>query len=79
MALSSPAAAALTNGSLLLEGGRADEGRYQCVATLQGVGTILSRIARVSFQGKEMGDRVPFYGGDGWGGGGGLRGDGLGP
>jgi len=45
------AQAALANGSLVLEGTRAEAGRYQCEATIPGIGTILSRIARVSFQG----------------------------
>jgi hypothetical protein len=61
VALASPSV--LANGTLLLEGGRADEGRYQCAATLQGTGTILSRIARVSFQGeKRVLNRVSFQG-----------------
>ncbi len=45
----------LSNGSLVLEGGRADTGRYQCRATLPSIGTILSRVARVSFQGRKGG------------------------
>jgi hypothetical protein len=45
----------LSNGSLVLEGGRADTGRYQCRATLPSIGTILSRVARVSFQGRIVG------------------------
>uniref|UniRef100_H3D9L6 DCC netrin 1 receptor n=1 Tax=Tetraodon nigroviridis TaxID=99883 RepID=H3D9L6_TETNG len=47
----------LANGSLLVENvmhsrhHRPDEGEYQCLATLEGLGSIVSRVARVSVAG----------------------------
>lgn len=48
----------LANGSLLVQNvmhsrhHRPDEGEYQCLATLDGLGSIVSRVARVSVAGK---------------------------
>lgn len=48
----------LANGSLLVQNvvhsrhHRPDEGSYQCLATLEGVGAIISRTARVTVSGK---------------------------
>ena len=36
----------LSNGSLLIEG-HPDEGDYRCLATVGGIGSILSRSARI--------------------------------
>lgn len=54
----------LANGSLLVHNvmhsrhHRPDEGEYQCLATLDGLGSIVSRVARVSVAGKT--DLHPF-------------------
>lgn len=48
----------LTNGSLLVQNvlhsrhHRPDEGAYQCLATLEGVGAIVSRTAKVTVAGE---------------------------
>lgn len=48
----------LANGSLLVQNvmhsrhHRPDEGEYQCLATLEGLGSIVSRTARVTVAGK---------------------------
>lgn len=50
----------LANGSLLVQNvmhsrhHRPDEGQYQCLATLDGVGSIVSRVARVTVAGKRL-------------------------
>lgn len=50
----------LTNGSLLVQNvvhsrhHRPDEGEYQCIATLDGLGSIVSRTARVTVAGKTL-------------------------
>uniref|UniRef100_A0A674MP92 DCC netrin 1 receptor n=1 Tax=Takifugu rubripes TaxID=31033 RepID=A0A674MP92_TAKRU len=54
----------LANGSLLVQNvmhsrhHRPDEGEYQCLATLDGLGSIVSRIARVSVAGKRLPHKV---------------------
>jgi len=40
------------NGSLVVRGVKGEEGGYQCTATLPGVGTIISRVARVTVLGQ---------------------------
>lgn len=50
----------LTNGSLVVQNvmhsrhHRPDEGEYQCIATLEGLGSIVSRSARVTVAGKNI-------------------------
>lgn len=50
----------LANGSLLVQNvvhsrhHRPDEGEYQCLATLDGLGSIVSRTARVTVAGKSL-------------------------
>lgn len=50
----------LTNGSLLVQNvmhsrhHRPDEGEYQCLATVEGLGSIVSRTARVTVAGKRL-------------------------
>lgn len=50
----------LSNGSLLVQNvmhsrhHRPDEGEYQCLATLDGLGSIVSRTARVTVAGKRL-------------------------
>lgn len=54
----------LANGSLLVQNvmhsrhHRPDEGEYQCLATLDGLGSIVSRVARVSVAGKGLPHKV---------------------
>lgn len=50
----------LANGSLLVQNivhsrhHRPDEGKYQCLATLEGLGSIVSRTAKVTVAGKRL-------------------------
>lgn len=54
----------LANGSLLVQNvmhsrhHRPDEGEYQCLATLDGLGSIVSRVARVTVAGKRLPHKV---------------------
>lgn len=56
----------LANGSLLVQNvmhsrhHRPDEGEYQCLATLDGLGSIVSRVARVSVAGKRRQSQRPI-------------------
>lgn len=57
----------LNNGSLLVQNvmhsrhHRPDEGEYQCLATLEGQGSIVSRTARVTVAGKRLFYSILFY------------------
>lgn len=45
---------ALVNGSLSLGGLAGEAGTYQCTASAPGIGTLISRAAKVTFAGKEV-------------------------
>lgn len=57
----------LSNGSLLVQNvmhsrhHRPDEGEYQCLATLDGLGSIVSRTARVTVAGKRLLESTSIY------------------
>lgn len=57
----------LANGSLLVQNvvhsrhHRPDEGEYQCLATLDGLGSIVSRTAKVTVAGKSLHCEILFY------------------